>query len=117
MRAHYKRSKHLVGVAWFRLWLSPVFEQATCAQPPNGEPLDTWSRQWTSPETPSETRIALDLCNQQCPVLMECRALVEMGEVPRGVVQAGRAFGLRIGPAPKRVPSLATPATTDEEAC
>jgi hypothetical protein len=105
MRAHYKRSKHLIGTAWFRLWISPAFEEATCGNAPAGEDPVLWSRQWTSPETPSVTRDALDKCNQECPVLEECRALVDLGEKPKSVVQAGQAYGLRVAAAKKQVAS------------
>jgi len=102
MRAHYKRSKHQIGMAWFRLWISPAFEEAVCGNAPAGEDPAAWSRQWTSPETPTVTRDALDRCNDECPVLAECRALVDLGETPRSVVQAGQAYGLRVGAAKKK---------------
>lgn len=117
MRAHYKRSKHQIGMAWFRLWLSPVFENAICSTAPDGEDPVEWSRQWTSPPTPSIARVAVDLCNEQCPVLDECRALVALGEKPKSVVQAGHAFGLRVGAAKKRVPSAQVQATEGQKAC
>ena len=120
MRAHYKRSKHRISIAWFRLWLSPAFEDATCGNAPEGIDPETWSRKWTSPESPAETRAAVDMCIEQCPVLAECRVLVSLGETPRSVVQAGHAYGLRVvtyRTKPKQVPSTTTPTTEDEEAC
>lgn len=119
MRAHYKRSKHQITVAWFRLWLSPAFERATCVPTPEISDPDGWSRQWTNPATPDVARTAMNLCLESCPVLTECRALVSLGEVPRGVVQAGKAYGLRVGGKRKKVTSGTTDdMTTDEdEAC
>lgn len=116
MRAHYKRSKHLISIDWFRLWLSPAFEEATCANPPAGTHPDVWYRHWTDPETPGETREAVDRCLNDCPALMQCRVLVSLTTKPHGVVQAGHAYGLRVGSARRRVPSPTTP-TTKDEAC
>jgi len=107
----------MLSLDWFRLWLSPVFEDAACTNAPVGIHPDSWARQWTSPETPAETRAAMERCLTECPALTECRVLVSLGSVPRGVVQAGHAYGLRVGAAPKRVASTATPPTKDEDAC
>ncbi len=118
MRAHYKRSKHQITVAWFRLWLSPAFERATCVPTPDTADPDGWSRQWTAPATPTDARTAMNLCLETCPVLTECRALVSLGEMPRGVVQAGKAYGLRVGGTRKKVASAPTDdTTTKDEAC
>lgn len=117
MRAHYKRSKHQMALDWFRLWLSPIFERATCGNAPEGLDSTTWSRMWTGPETPADTRMAVDLCNTLCPALEECRVLVDLGQRPRGVVQAGHAYGLRVGAKPKGVASATTPTMKDKAAC
>lgn len=97
MRAHYKRSKRQITVSWFRLWLSPAFEDATCVPTPEVEDPVGWAHQWTNPKTPAVAKKAMSLCLEQCPVLDECRALVSLGDQPRGVVQAGKAYGLRVG--------------------
>lgn len=103
---------------WFRLWLSPAFEEAACANPPQGVDPDTWGRHWTAPETPAETRDAVDRCITDCPALTQCRVLVSLGSAPRGVVQAGHAYGLRMGGRRSPVASVATTVTDDEdEAC
>lgn len=117
MRAHYKRSKHLISIDWFRLWLSPAFEEATCANPPEGIDPDTWGRLWTAPESPTDARTAMDRCLTDCPALSECRVLVSLGSAPRGVIQAGHAYGLRVSGSRRRVASEPTPETTEDEAC
>lgn len=117
MPAHYKRSKHLISIDWFRLWLSPVFENAACTNAPEGVDREQWSRQWTAPETPAIARAAMDRCIEDCPALLQCRALVSLGSAPRGVIQAGHAYGVRVGPANRRVASRPTTSTEAQEPC
>jgi hypothetical protein len=98
MRAHYKRSKHRIGAAWLRLYLSPVFERGRCADAPPGVSEVAWKAKWTAPASSAEVREAVRMCKEECPALMECRALITLaGEVPTGVVQAGVAYRLRTG--------------------
>lgn len=107
MRAHYKRSKHLMGVGWLRLWLSPIFETASCTNPPSQEQLDTWAYKWTDPQNTAEAREALRLCRTECPALAHCQTLTVLaGDEPRGVIQAGTAYGIRVGPRKSRSVSL-----------
>lgn len=101
MRAHYKRSKHSIGVHWLRLWLSPIFERASCTNPPAQAPGDIWARKWTDPQTTAEAREALRLCREECPALSDCTILTELlmpDDPPRGVIQAGVSFGVKVGP-------------------
>jgi len=117
VRAHYKRSKHLISIDWFRLYLSSAFEDAACTNAPEGVDPDVWGRLWTAPESPTQTRASMDRCLNDCPALPQCRVLVSLGAAPRGVVQAGHAYGMRVSGGRRRVPSEATPETTEDEAC
>lgn len=118
VRAHHKKAKQQISPAWFRMWLSPVWERATCTNPPEGVDAETWGRRWTHPETSAMARSAKKACLEECPVLMECRAFVSLGPLPDGVIQAGRSFRIRI---PRHTDEVASEPTPDdvetEDAC